>query len=282
MKRALTSPYFRAVAKRTTLLFLVAFFAANFSGCFIYNRLYAKDRLNHGARRYNAGKYDEASAAFKEAFELDPNLVQARLFYATSLRSQVLPNSDDPKNVQTARDAIAAYKELIEGGISSKVSDKDKDQAYAFISDLYRKLGDEDSQKKWLESRAKLPNQDPNVVAECYYAISVTYWEAAHKVSDRYIMPGIMPPKYKPVAEWDQKDKDKVVQFVTEGLRYNDLAIGANAKYANAYSYKNLFYREQIKIEADPKKVSELTKMADDATETFQRLNREAAAAQGG
>ncbi|KAF0240997.1 MAG: hypothetical protein FD167_4068 [bacterium] len=58
------------------------------------------------------------------------------------------------------------------------------------------------------------------------------------------------------------------------------MKIKINPKYANCYSYRGLLYREQIKLDSDPKLKDELTEKANRDIEEFQRLNREAAAAQ--
>lgn len=269
-----------SLPKRILLGFVVCVCAAGLNGCFIYNKLKAKDSLNNGARHYNAGKFERAAAYFKEAMDLNPDLLQAKLFYATSLRSQVI--GSDPESQKLAREAIKQYEEMVNGPISAKVSERDKDQAYAFIADLYSKLNETDSQKKWLEGRAKLPNQKPDIVAQCYYAIAVAFWESSHKITDKFVIPGSLPPKHKPVNEWDPKDKDEADKLVREGLKYINQALAADPNYANAYSYLNLFYREQIKMEPDAKKVADLTRQADEAIEKFQELNRRAASEAGG
>lgn len=270
----------RSSAKWVLICLVLGLCALNFSGCFVYNKLKAKDKLNSGARLFNAGRYDQAAVIFKEAMELNPDLLQAKLFYATALRSQVA--GADPDSQKKAREAIKVYEDLVNGSLASKVSAKDKDQAYAFIADLYSKLDDTESQKKWLEGRAKLAGQKSDVVAQCYYAICVIYWEASHKTTDKYVVPNVLPPKYRPVNEWDQKDVGEATKNIQQGMKYNAEALKADPNYANAYSYLNLLYREQIKMESDPKKVTDLAKLADEAVEKFQELNRKAADQQGG
>ncbi|MBX7219702.1 MAG: hypothetical protein K1Y36_07135 [Blastocatellia bacterium] len=276
----LTERKLRPLFKRALICLVLGLCAMNISGCFVYNKLRAKDLLNTGARLYNAGKYDKAAAIFKEASQLNPDLYQAKLFYATALRSQVAGSSEEDKKI--AREAIKVYEEMLNGAMATKSDAKDKDSAMAFIADLYSKLEDRENQKKWLESRAKLPGQKPGVVAECFYAIGVTFWEEAHKVSDKYVEANTIPPKYKQTKDWQPKDKDDATKKTMEGMKYINQALQADPSYANAYSYLNLLYREQMKLEDDEKKKAELEKMAIDATEKFQELNRKAAAEQGG
>lgn len=113
--------------------------AFGMAGC---NKLIAKDLLNQGAREYNKGRYEKAEKIFKEAIERDPDFLQAKLFYATAIRSRV-NNEDGEEQAKAARQAIEAYKELLKPENESRLKERDRDQTYAFIADLYKTLDDQ-------------------------------------------------------------------------------------------------------------------------------------------
>ncbi|OYT70655.1 MAG: hypothetical protein CFK52_10500 [Chloracidobacterium sp. CP2_5A] len=245
------------------------------SGC---NKLIAKDLLNQGAREYNKGRFDKAEKIFKEAIERDPEFVQAKLFYATAIRSRV-GSEDGEEQVKTAKMAIEAYKELLKPENDARLKDRDRDQVYAFIADLYKTLDDQKSYQEWLQKRAELPNQKPTTKAECLYSIGVIYWNEATKISKKYEtqVPGKLPEVAKP-DKWKKEDIDALLQAARTGLSFIEKAIAADPQYANAYSYKSLLLKEQAKATVDAQLVAQLEKDAQVAVEKFQELNRQAAA----
>jgi tetratricopeptide (TPR) repeat protein len=249
--------------------------AFGMAGC---NKLIAKDLLNQGAREYNKGRYEKAEKIFKEAIERDPDFLQAKLFYATAIRSRV-NNEDGEEQIKAAKQAIEAYLELLKPENEKRLKERDRDQIYAFIADLYKTLDDQKSYQEWLKKRAELPNQKPTTKAECLYSIGVIYWNEATKISRKYEtqVPGKLPEVAKP-DKWKKEDIDALQQAVQTGLKYIEEAIAADPRYANAYSYKSLLLKEQAKATADPQVVNQLERSAQEAVEKFQELNRQAAA----
>ncbi len=266
----------RAWVRSALVGFALCFCVLGTTGC--VNKLRAKDRLNEGARQFNKGKFDQAERLFKEAMELDPEFMQARLFYATALRSRVASEEGDSQQ-KTARAAIDAYKDLLDPKYNGKIKDRDRDQAYAFIADLYKTLDDTNSFREWLQKRAELANQKPVTKSECLYGIGVTYWNEAVKISKKYEVqvPGKLP-ETKKVDQWDKKDIEALLDNVRNGLKFIDQAIAAYPEYTNAYSYRGLLIAEQIKVEADATKAAALDKDRQASMEKFQELNRRAAA----
>lgn len=264
-----------AILRKTVPMCGALTLAVGIAGC---SKLIAKDLLNQGAREYNKGRYEKAEKLFKEAMERDPDFVQAKLFYATAIRSRVA-SEDGEEQIKTAKMAIEAYKELLKPENESRLKERDRDQTYAFIADLYKTLDDQKSYKEWLQKRAELPNQKPTTKAECLYSIGVTYWNEATRISKKYEtqVPGKLPEVAKP-DKWKKEDIDALLQAVQTGLKYIEEAIAADPKYANAYSYKSLLLKEQLKVTADPQLARKLENSAQEAVEKFQELNRQAAA----
>ena len=77
----------------TVLMVLLALFST--IGC---SKLRARDQLNKGVQSYKNAKYEEAIEHFKNAVDLDPSLVTARLYLATAYAQQYIPGADSPDN----------------------------------------------------------------------------------------------------------------------------------------------------------------------------------------
>ncbi|MEW6730911.1 MAG: hypothetical protein AB1489_06215 [Acidobacteriota bacterium] len=260
---------------RVALVLALAITSAASLGC---NKLRAKDRLNEGTRAYNRGSYPEAEKLFKESIDFNPELIQARLYYAAAVRAQYLPGGESAENVAIGNKAIKAYTEVI----TTTKEQKHIDAAHAFIAELHKGLGQKEEHRNWVLKRIQLPNQTDEVRAQSYYTLSVGYWEDSYTITQKYLIPRTQPPAYKPLKEWEQGDVEKVRDLVMKGLQHMEESLKIDPKYANSYSYRGLLYREQAKIETDVKVKAELAEKADKDIEEFQRLNREAQAQQTG
>ena len=64
-------------------------------GC---EKLRARDQINKGVQSYKNAKYEEAIEHFKNAVQLDPSLINARLYLATAYMQQYIPGADSPEN----------------------------------------------------------------------------------------------------------------------------------------------------------------------------------------
>src|SRR5881396_1594255 len=96
----------RMVFACAALLVLVA----GVSGC---NKLKARDLLNKGVGAFKNGQYDAAIEDFKAARELDPSLINARLYLATAYASQYIPGAPSEANTRLGNQAIAEFKEVL-------------------------------------------------------------------------------------------------------------------------------------------------------------------------
>ena len=62
------------------------------------DRLRARDQLNKGVQSYKDARYEEAIEHFKNAVQLDPSLMNAKLYLATAYMQQYIPGADSPEN----------------------------------------------------------------------------------------------------------------------------------------------------------------------------------------
>src|SRR3974390_2458146 len=86
-------------------------FAAGVSGC---NKLRARDLLNKGVAAFKEAQFDKAVESFKQAKELDPDLMNARLYLATAYASQYIPGAPSDENMRHGQEAVAEYREVLE------------------------------------------------------------------------------------------------------------------------------------------------------------------------
>src|SRR5437870_7675068 len=115
---------------------ILGLFVAATAGCTLVNKIRAKNELNETARAYKAGRFDEAEQHAKRALYLDPNNPTAPIFIARVIHQQYKPGVDQPDNIERAREAIAAYQQIL-------AKDPNNEEAYKAISVRYAAIKDE-------------------------------------------------------------------------------------------------------------------------------------------
>ena len=80
-----SSSRFSRLAGQVLSLATLLIFLASVSGC---SKLRARDLLNKGVAAFKNAQFDAAVEDFKQAKELDPDLINARLYLATAYASQ--------------------------------------------------------------------------------------------------------------------------------------------------------------------------------------------------
>src|SRR5271166_1031600 len=93
----------------TVLAILLVLFSA--VGC---NKLSARNQLNKGVQAYKNAKYEEAIEHFKNAVELDPGFINARLYLATAYATQYVPGAESAENTRYAEQAINGFKQVLD------------------------------------------------------------------------------------------------------------------------------------------------------------------------
>jgi tetratricopeptide (TPR) repeat protein len=215
------------------------------SGCGFVTKLQARNQLNKGVKAFADQKFSEAAEYFERSIQLDPTFMTARLYLATSYTSQFVPGSPDPKSLEMAKKAIAAFQQVI---------DLDKEHpnvnAMVSISSLYYQLNDAEKSKEWCR---KIMEVDPKN-AEALYRIAVIDYDAVSKKS------GLQGEN---VSLLSAEEKAACLKNVQEGLTALDQAIVIKPDYFYAMEYQNLLLREQAKFESNEKAKAELLKKAD-------------------
>jgi tetratricopeptide (TPR) repeat protein len=172
---------FRSPSARRSLQVLacaaLVFLAAGVSGC---NKLKARDDLNKGVGAFKNGQYDTAIEFFKQARDLDPTLMNARLYLATAYASQYIPGAPSDANMKLGNQAIAEFKDVL------TIDPSNLSAIDGIGSMLYQMASQPYDPKKFEESRSyhqkhiELKPTDP----EPYYWVGVIDWALCFRINN--------------------------------------------------------------------------------------------------
>jgi len=213
-------------------------------GC---EKLRARDQINKGVQSYKNAKYEEAIEHFKNAVQLDPSLLNARLYLATAYMQQYIPGADSPENNRFAEQAIDEFQKVLD----SNPPKEQKILALKGIASLYFNMKKMDEAKKYHEQVAALDPNDPEV----YYSIAVIDWTQAYQPRlEARAKLGLKPTDTtidkKTCAEL-KKAIDANQAVVEDGIAKLNKAIELRPDYDDAMAYLNLMYRERADLECD-------------------------------
>jgi tetratricopeptide (TPR) repeat protein len=264
---------FRQAAALLTLLLV----AAGFSGC---DKLKARDLLNKGVQSFKNGQYDAAVEDFKQAKDLDPTLLNARLYLATAYASQYIPGAPSEQNRNIGKQAVAEFKDILN-------TNPDNLNAIDGIgSILFPMAGTPYEPKLFEESKTfhqkhiQLKPEDP----EPYYWIGVIDWTLAFRAN------GEMRKDYNEKNIRKQvKDTDplpaavraeyisKYGNLIDEGIADLQKAIQLRPDYDDAMAYLNLLYRRKADTVESSAERANYQKQADDLVDKVKEVKQKRA-----
>ena len=219
---------------------LVLFVTAG-TGCTLIAKVRAKNELNEAAKAYKDGHFEQAEQHAKRAMELDPSNKTAPIFIARIIHQQYKPGVDSPENIQRARDAIAAYQQILQ-------NDPNDEEAYKAISVLYSAIKDEANLRAWILKRANDSNQTNEKRAEAFAILAGKDWDCSFKVTEQADVKVVAEGKANYQKPKDPKDFEKIQQCVTRGLEQAETAIKYDPNSESAWSYKTNLLIENAKI----------------------------------
>lgn len=265
------------MVRRVAALAVTILVVATLSGC---NKLKARDLLNKGVASFKAGQYDAAVEDFKQAKELDPDLMNARLYLATAYASQYIPGAPSEQNTRLGNQAVAEFKEVL---------DKDAKNLNAVDgigSILFQMAGTPFDAKKFEDSKIyhqkhiEIKPDDP----EPHYWIGVIDWTLAFRTNaelraaynkehiNKQIKDG--DPLPSPVrADYVSKSG----QLVDEGISELQKAITVRPDYDDAMAYLNLLYRRKADMVESSDERAGLQKQADDLLDKIKEIKQKRA-----
>jgi tetratricopeptide (TPR) repeat protein len=222
------------------------------TGC---SKLRARDQLNKGVQSYKKAKYEDAIEHFKQAVDLDPTLINARLYLATAFAQQYIPGADAPDNNKFAEQAIDQYKAVLNADPKNVNSVKG-------IAYLYLQMKQFDKAKEFYRKATELDPNDP----EPYYSVAVIDWTQTYqpRMEERAKL-GLKPEEPLKDKKVCAALKDKNMTNIQEGIDNLNKALQLRPDYDDAMAYMNLMYRERADVQCeDPAARAADLKTADD------------------
>jgi tetratricopeptide (TPR) repeat protein len=224
---------------------ILALFVAAGAGCTLINKVRAKNELNETARAYKEGHFEEAEQHARRALSFDPTNKTARIFIARVIHQQYKPGVDQPDNVQRARDAIEAYKRILE-------IEPGNEEAYKAISVLYAAIKEETKLREWILARANDASMSNEQRAEAYAILAGKDWDCSYKVTE---LPEVKvtsseggSPKVTYQKPKKPEDFEMIQRCVVRGLEEAETAIKFDPNNESAWSYKTNLLHEYVKI----------------------------------
>jgi tetratricopeptide (TPR) repeat protein len=228
----------------TILAMLLALLSA--VGC---EKLRARDQINKGVQAYKNAKYEDAIDHFQKAVQLDPSLLNARLYLATAYMQQYIPGADSPDNNRFAEQAIDEFKKVLD--TTPTPPKEQRILALKGIASLYFNMKKMDLAKQYHEQVAALDPNDPEV----YYSIAVIDWTQAYQPRlEARAKLGLKPTddiKDKKTCAELQKEISGNQAVVDDGIAKLQKALELRPDYDDAMAYLNLMYRERADLECD-------------------------------
>jgi len=232
----------RLSQSRICTVAILAFLVVTGAGCSLVGKVRAKNELNEAAKAYKEGHFDVAEQHAKRALALDPSNKTAPIFVARIIHQQYKPGVDQADNVQKGRDAIEAYKYILQ-------NDPNNEEAYKAISVLYAAIKDEANLRAWIMARANDSSQTNEKRAEAYAILAGKDWDCSFKITE---LPEVKVTAAEGKVNYqkpkDQKDYDMIQRCVTQGLEEAETAIKYDPNNESAWSYKTNLLIEAAKI----------------------------------
>jgi len=268
MNRNLRSLFFGA------LVFALSFSAA---GCAsTINKLKARDALNKGVNLYKNAQFDDAIEKFKLAKQLDPTLLNARLYLAAAYGGQYIPGAPSEENVRRGESAIAEYKEVLE-------IDPTNLSAVDGIGGILFNMGGQPYEpKKFDESRTyhlkhiQIKPDDP----EPYYWVGVIDWTLAYR-ANRELRIAYNKTARRPIKDdeaFSGKLREEFLstqgENIDQGIDELRKAIQLRPDYADAMAYLNLLYRQKADLATSDAERQQLLQAADELVDKVKEIKQ--------
>jgi len=263
--------------KRASAFLMLLAVVVAFSGC---AKLRARDLLNKGVQAFKNGQYDAAVEYFKQAKDLDPSLLNARLYLATAYASQYIPGAPSEQNRNIGKQAVAEFKEVLE-------SYPDNLSAIDGIgSIMFQMAGTPYDPKMFEESKVyhqkhiQLKPEDP----EPYYWIGVINWTEAFRANSEMRKDYNEKNIRKQIKDTDPLPPALRAEYVAkygthidEGIAALQKAIELRPDYDDAMAYLNLLYRRKADAVESANERNDLLKQADDLVDKVKEVKQKRA-----
>ncbi|MGO9641855.1 MAG: tetratricopeptide repeat protein [Candidatus Acidiferrales bacterium] len=253
---------------------------ASAGGC---RKLESRDQLNKGVEAYRNQQYDVAIEDFKQAKDLDPTLISARLYLATAYASLYVPGAPSPDNLRMGKQAVAEFQDVLTvdpgnlsaiDGIGSMLFQMAAGPP--FNADMFK-----ESESYHLK-HIQLKPEDP----EPYYWVGVIDWTLSFRANSEIRAKYNQENPRKQIHD-DQPLPPNLRQqysqdygpMVDDGIAQLQKAIVLRPDYDDAMAYLNLLLRRKADQVNDMNERTALQKQADDLVDKVKDIKQQKAAA---
>jgi len=263
--------------RRALTFAAIAILAAGLSGC---NKLKARDQLNKGVAAFKNAQYDTAIEYFKQAKQLDPGLMNARLYLATAYATQYIPGAPSEQNVRLGNAAVDEFREVLQ------IDPNNLSAIDGIGSILFQMAATPYDPKKFEESKSyhqkhiELKSNDP----EPYYWIGVIDWTLAFRANSEMRAAYNKDQVNKQVRDDDPlppalraEYASKYDPMVEEGITSLQKSIQVKLDYDDAMVYLNLLYRRKADMVESAEERASLRKQADDLLDKVKEIKQKRA-----
>jgi tetratricopeptide (TPR) repeat protein len=256
------------------LILALSFSAA---GCTnVINKLKARDSLNKGVNLYKSAQFDDAIEKFKLAKQLDPTLLNARLYLAAAYLGQYIPGAPSEENVRRGESAIAEFKEVLQ-------IDPNNLSAIDGIGYILFQMGGQpynpktfEESRSYYQKHIEIKPDDP----ESYYWVGVIDWTLAYR-ANRELRIDYNKTARRPIKD-DEAFFGKLRQEflstqgenIDQGIDALKKAIQLSPDYADAMAYLNLLYRQKADLATSDAERQQLLQAADDLVDKVKEIKQ--------
>jgi hypothetical protein len=232
----------------------------------------ACEQVRLGVKAFRSKNYPDAVNHFRNAADLDPSYVNAKLYLGSALLQEYVPGQESPENLQIAKQAIEAFEAVLKLDPKNTI-------ALASIALLYYNQKQFDKAKPY---ELRLIEVDPTK-PEPYYWVGLIDWVVCFPrtqqmrkdlrldVPQDMSQPNVLPPLPEDARARLASENGAAVE---EGLQHLKKAIELKPDDINSMAYLNLLYRQKAELEASADARQEDLRLADEWVKKSLELGR--------
>ena len=237
----------------------------------------AKNVLDEGVQAFRNGQYDEATLDFQRAKQLDPKLLNASLYLATTYASRYIPGARSEENTKHGQDAVEQFKSVL-------ILDPQNISAIDGLgSMLFQMAGnpfDPDlfsESKSYQQRHIGLRPNDP----EPYYWTGVIDWTLSFRANAQFrakynlsIRGRQLEDNEPPPEILREEYAHEYGALIDEGIDCLKKALKLRPDYDDAMAYLNLLYRRKADTVPTQAEREQLLQIADDLIDEVKDIKQ--------
>jgi tetratricopeptide (TPR) repeat protein len=235
----------------------------------------AQNVLDEGVQAFKNGQYDEATLDFQRAKQLDPKLLNASLYLATSYASRYIPGARSEENSKHGQDAVEEFKSVL-------ILDPQNISAIDGLgSMLFQMAGnpfDPDlfsESKSYQQRHIDLRPNDP----EPYYWTGVIDWTLSFRANAQFRAKYNLSIKGKQLEDNEpppdilrEEYAHEYGALIDEGIECLKKALTLRPDYDDAMAYLNLLYRRKADTVPTQAEREQLLQIADELVDEVKDI----------